>query len=146
METITISIPDRIIQHFYLRLARNLTKCPLGHRTPPVGVIVVSYTGGTEVLRLSGSLVSKKDTFIKKAGTAIAINRLRSATKSLLLLPEVETCSVRCLARLLGLATAKGNYFNSVDWAQADISLATVRKIIHAKLFPRPKYGDVVPP
>lgn len=123
MPTTLKNMPGTDTQHFFLRLDHeSAPKIPLRHKTPPVGVIAFKlYDGTKDVIKISGSMTSKKDAFVRSRGVKIATERLNSdATSITIPISEAEHESIACFAAELGLMTRKANYFDGVDWEQAN--------------------------
>jgi len=115
-----------IVQHFYLRtstaglVGKDGTPVPPDHRGHPVGVLAMTFTPkGT--IRFSGSLVSKKDVFLKKTGVAKAHGRLSNdSTSAEVPVDQFKAMDTCLLAATIGLYTRRGNRFHEIDWARAE--------------------------
>lgn len=122
------------VQYFFLRLPQSktcscaLSKGPYRKQTSahPVGVIAFTREKtefDPSLIRVAGSMVSKKDVFDKKIGVARAIGRLKSASKSLTFTePEFSDISVMGLLDDLNLVPNRGssNYADDLDYDRAE--------------------------
>ena len=127
------SNPSSKTQHFYLRLAREHAVCPSDHKTHPVGIIAFRKTEDGK-LRVAGSMVSKKDMFLKKAAIGIVTGRLNSKAACEYTPGSLSLSSAEEVAADVGLYTEKANYFNEVDWTEADKTLRTALDIYNKRL------------
>lgn len=133
-----------ITQHFFLRTstAGQLTKAgtpiPPEHNGHPVGVIAMTF-GPNGNVRFAGSMVSRKDVFVKKTGVAKAHGRLRNEETSVELPAEAfKKADTTFLAAQLGLYTHRGNHFQSVDWSRANKTKASAVESLEARLGLKP--------
>jgi len=138
------SMTPPIVQHFYLRtstaglLTKDGAPVPPEHRGHPVGVIAMTFMpNGT--IRFSGSLVSKKDVFLKKTGVAKAHGRLANdATAAELPVEQFKTFTTASLAATLGLYTKHGNRFNEIDWQRAELTKLSALDSLEARCGKQP--------
>lgn len=127
-------------QHFYLRLsndgrtAKNGTPIPPEYLGAPVGVIAFRASSDPSVVVVSGSMVSRKDVFIKKTGVAKAIGRLANEDNTLTMpISELRALDTSALAAKLGLFTRTGNHFTQVNWIRANSTKASAIESFEAR-------------
>ncbi|RTL07792.1 hypothetical protein EKK58_01205 [Candidatus Dependentiae bacterium] len=127
-------------QHFYLRLntagltTKHGTPIPAEYLGAPVGVIAFRANPNPGFVTVAGSMVSRKDTFIKKTGVAKALGRLNDEGSTLdLPLTELKGISTADLAAKLGLFTRNGNHFTQVNWRKADSTKASAIESFEAR-------------
>lgn len=127
-------------QHFYLRLSndgrttKHGTPIPNEYLGAPVGVIAFRASENPGAVVVSGSMVSRKDTFVKKTGVAKAIGRLHNDDSTITLtLDELKATSAVDLAAKLGLFTRTGNYFTQVNWLRANSTKASAVESFEAR-------------
>lgn len=127
-------------QHFYLRLSnegrttKHGTPIPSEYLGAPVGVIAFRANANPGFVVVSGSMVSRKDTFVKKTGVAKALGRLNNDDTTLTLsLDELKSISASDLAAKLGLYTRTGNHFAYVNWNRANSTKASAIESFEAR-------------
>ncbi len=127
-------------QHFYLRLSndgrttKHGTPIPSEYLGAPVGVIAFRANTDPGSVVVSGSMVSRKDTFVKKTGVAKALGRLNNDDTTITLtLDELKNISASDLAAKLGLYTRTGNHFRYVNWNRANSTKASAIESFEAR-------------
>lgn len=133
------NVQNPFVQHFYLRnlTAGKYTKAgvpiPKEFNGPPVGVIAFQFIPGSRV-RVAGSMVSRKDAFVKKTGVAKAHGRLLDVAASLEMpVADFKTHTAASIASMLGLY-ASGNHFCSINWVQADNTKSFAMQSLEARV------------
>lgn len=127
-------------QHFYLRLSndgrttKHGTPIPSEYLGAPVGVIAFRASENPGIVIVSGSMVSRKDMFVKKTGVAKAVGRLNNCdTRLSLTMDELRTTDVAVMATMLGLRSPTGNHFRKVDWSRANSTKASAVESFEAR-------------
>lgn len=131
--------PNTTVQHFYLRLSNDgkTTKhgvpIPAEYLGQPVGVIAFrAHAPG--IVAVSGSMVSRKDTFVKRTGVAKAHGRLADDDNCLhISVDELKQIQPQELVAQLGLMTRTGNHFNQVNWSKAQHTKASAIESFEAR-------------
>ncbi len=109
------SVP--VVQYFYIRKANN---CSSTHRGAPVGVIAFTPDpDAPNVFRVAGSMVSRKDLFVKATGVAKAVGRL-NGDYAVFGKTEFENMPLYQVIANLDLASVRGNFYSEVDWSLGD--------------------------
>lgn len=121
---------NTVSQHFYLRLKTKEEK----KKGAPVGVILVQKEHGNDTVKIAGSMVSKKDSFAKKTGRAIAAGRLEKGEYIPSTTDNINQYGAFSTAHDLGLCTVKGNHFLDVDWQKAERDLKSTLDFVEERL------------
>ena len=128
-------------QHFFLRLQPN--DAPQAGRGAPVGVIAFKFDpANPKVVHVAGSMVSRKDTFVRDAGVAKAYGRLSSdETHVSMPIDQFKATPIDEIAATIGLHPSYNvntNHFRAVDWKKANITKTSAIDSLEARLAQSP--------